>query len=138
MLQLLSTVELPLRYSVDYIRAPAVISKLLKGYLLLLVKAGGRATRAGRGRQAGRYPIQSQVTLRCVHMLLLQLAIHCLNACLFCSVPPLFSCYPISKKLLQYLSHRMFTVHAWSIKYRWKKLIVQFDEKLRDERFEPN
>ena len=46
---------------------------------------------------------------------------------------------PISKKLLQYLSHRMFAAHAWSIKYRRKeKLIAQFREKLRDERFEPN
>ena len=43
------------------------------------------------------------------------------------------------KKLLQYLLHRIFTAHAWSIKCRQKdKLITQFGGKLRDERFEPN
>ena len=52
---------------------------------------------------------------------------------------PLFSSTPTSKKLLQYLSHRMFANHAWSIKYRRKeKLIAQFGGKLRDKRFEPN
>ena len=30
------------------------------------------------------------------------------------------------------------TIRAWSIKYRRKKLITQFGEKSRDERFEPN
>ena len=50
-----------------------------------------------------------------------------------------FSSTPISKKLLQYLSHRMFAARAWSIKCRRKdKLIAQFGGKLRDERFEPN
>ena len=43
------------------------------------------------------------------------------------------------KKLLQYLSYRMFAAYIWSIKYRQKeKLIAQFSGKLRDERFEPN
>ena len=46
---------------------------------------------------------------------------------------------PKSKKLLQYLLHRMFAARAWSIKCRRKeKLIAQFGGKLRDERFEPN
>ena len=50
-----------------------------------------------------------------------------------------FSWTPNSKKLLQYLSHRMFAAYAWSIKCRRKKkLIAQFGGKLRDERFEPN
>jgi len=52
---------------------------------------------------------------------------------------PLFSFTPNSKKLLQYLSHRMFAARVWSIKCRRKeKLIAQFGGKLRDERFEPN
>ena len=52
---------------------------------------------------------------------------------------PLFSWGPKSKKLLQYLSYRMFAARAWSIKCRRKeKLIAQFGEKLRDERFKPN
>ena len=43
------------------------------------------------------------------------------------------------KKLLQYLSHRMFAARAWSIKCRRKeKVIAQFGGKLRDGRFEPN
>ena len=51
----------------------------------------------------------------------------------------LFSFTLTSKKLLQYLSNRMFAVRAWSIKCRRKeKLIAQFGGKLRDERFEPN
>ena len=50
-----------------------------------------------------------------------------------------FSSTLISQKVLQYLSHRMFAVRAWSIKCRRKKkLIAQFGGKLRDERFEPN
>jgi len=53
--------------------------------------------------------------------------------------PALFSSTPNFKKLLQYLSHRMFTACAWIIKCRRKeKLIAQFGGKLRDERFEPN
>ena len=52
---------------------------------------------------------------------------------------PLFSWTPKSKKLLQYLSHRMFAAYAWSIKCRRKeKLIAQFGGKLRDESFKPN
>ena len=52
---------------------------------------------------------------------------------------PLFSWTLKSKKLLQYLSHRMFAARAWSIKCRRKeKLIAQFGGKLRDERFKPN
>ena len=52
---------------------------------------------------------------------------------------PLFSSTQTSKKLLQYLSHRMFAARVWSIKYRRKeKLIAQFGGKLRDERFKPN
>ena len=52
---------------------------------------------------------------------------------------PLFSSTLTFKKLLQYLSHRMFAARAWSIKCRRKeKLIAQFGGKLRDERFEPN
>ena len=52
---------------------------------------------------------------------------------------PLFSSTPTSKKLLQYLSHRMFVACVWNIKCRRKeKLITQFGGKLRDERFEPN
>ena len=51
----------------------------------------------------------------------------------------LFSSISTSKKLLQYLSHRMFAARVWSIKCRRKeKLIAQFGGKLRDERFEPN
>jgi len=54
-------------------------------------------------------------------------------------VEPLFSWTLKSKKLLQYLSHQMFAVRVWSIKYRRKeKLIAQFGGKLRDERFKPN
>ena len=54
-------------------------------------------------------------------------------------IKALFSFTPTSKKLLQYLSHRMFAAYAWSIKCRRKeKLITQFGGKLRDERFEPN
>ena len=57
---------------------------------------------------------------------------HCVNQ-------PVFSSTPTSKKLLQYLSHRMFAARAWSIKCRRKeKLIAQFGGKLRDEHFEPN
>ena len=68
---------------------------------------------------------------------MLKMRIRCnyMHACIY----TLFSSTPISKKLLQYLSHRMFTARAWSIKCRRKdKLIAQFGEKLRDERFEPN
>ena len=54
-------------------------------------------------------------------------------------VQALFSSTLTFKKLLQYLSHRMFAVRAWNIKCRRKeKLIAQFGGKLRDERFEPN
>ena len=54
-------------------------------------------------------------------------------------IRPLFSSTSTSKKLLQYLSHRMFAARAWSIKCRRKeKLIAQFGGKLRDERFESN
>ena len=52
---------------------------------------------------------------------------------------PLFSFTLTFKKLLQYLSHRIFAARAWSIKCRRKeKLIAQFGGKLRDERFKPN
>ena len=52
---------------------------------------------------------------------------------------PWFSWTLKFKKLLQYLSHRMFAARAWSIKCRRKeKLIAQFGRKLRDERFKPN
>jgi len=52
---------------------------------------------------------------------------------------PLFSSTSIFKKLLQYLSHRMFAARVWSIKCRRKeKLIAQFGGKLRDKHFEPN
>ena len=51
----------------------------------------------------------------------------------------LFSFTLNSKKLLQYLSHRIFAARVWSIKCKRKeKLIAQFGGKLRDERFEPN
>ena len=44
--------------------------------------------------------------------------------------------HPTSKKLLQYLSRRIFAARAWIIKCRRKeKLIAQFGGKLRDERF---
>ena len=51
----------------------------------------------------------------------------------------LFSSTPNFKKLLQYLSHRMFAARVWSIKCRRKeKLIAQFGGKLRDGRFKSN
>ena len=57
----------------------------------------------------------------------------------FGEAKPLFNSTPTSKKLLQYLSHWMFAVRAWSIKCRRKeKLIAQFGGKLRDERFKLN
>jgi len=37
-----------------------------------------------------------------------------------------------------YSLSRRFLTHAWSIKYRLKKLIAQFVTNLRDESFKPN
>ena len=37
---------------------------------------------------------------------------------------PLFSFTLTFKKLLQYLSHRMFTARAWIIKYRRKEKLI--------------
>ena len=43
-----------------------------------------------------------------------------------------------SKKILQYLSHRILRYVYGALNIDEKKLIAQFGWKLRDERFEPN
>ena len=45
---------------------------------------------------------------------------------------------PKSKKVLQYLSHRILRYVHEALNIDEKKLIAQFGWKLRDERFEPN
>jgi len=43
-----------------------------------------------------------------------------------------------SKKVLQYLSHQILRYVHGALNVDEKKLIAQFGEKLRDERFKPN
>ena len=51
---------------------------------------------------------------------------------------PMFSSKPNSKKVLQYPSHRILRYVHEALNVDEKKLIAQFDGKLRDERFESN